>query len=92
MSYVNGMCAGPIIAVAPILVVGAITGGGMITGLMASAFTDGRYNSAFNVIVMSSKFFTIMKSSFLIGSAVSAISLVGFCIKNERLPRPSDFS
>ena len=92
---INGIYLGGAIAVAPLAITVLLVGKNLIetvlVGLLAKIMTDGKYNTAFNVIVTSPKFWNVMRTSALIGSAVSTVSFLGFCFAEQRMPERRDF-
>ena len=91
----NGMCAGPIIAGSPLIIavlhVGKDLIGHIITGIFVRIFTDGKWDTAFNTLVTSPRFWQLMKVTTTVGSAISAISFLGFYWSERRSPNLEDF-
>lgn len=90
----TGIQAGVVIAVAPPALVILLNGRHLIEtivlGLLARAATEGRYNTAFNLIIVSPLLWRVTCYTAVIGSAISAISLIGFYYAEQRLPTRQD--
>lgn len=93
---IYGMQAGGVIAVAPVAFTVMLAGKNalrhIISGLWLRFLTEGQYDSAINVALMSPRLWRITTATATVGSAISAISLIGFVFVEKRLPTSRDFS
>jgi len=93
---VNGMYAGPIIAIAPVAIATLLTTknafASIISGIFISAVTNGQWSTAFNVVMMSPVLWKATWISTQIGCAISTISFIGFLFAEGRIPTRSDFN
>jgi len=90
----SGILVGGLVAAFPLSLV-IYSGGKNVaataaTGLMLKAATDGKMDTAFNVLITSPKTWTIMAYSCAIGSAISIISFLGFYFLENRAPQLSE--
>lgn len=92
---ISGIYVGGFVAVAPItaalLTVGSNLFKEIIAGVFLNMVTDGRANTAFNILITSSRLWHLMRYTVPIGCAISAISAFGFYIAEKRLPNSEDF-
>jgi len=91
---ITGIYIGGAVAVAPpalaLLSAGSNVFKAVIGGLLLHATTGGQYNSAFNVLITSPRLWQAMLFTVPVGSAISAISALGFFFSEGRFPNTQD--
>ncbi|MCB1067668.1 MAG: hypothetical protein KDK56_05740 [Simkania sp.] len=91
---ISGIYIGGLVAVSPptiaLLTAGSNVFKAIIAGILVNTVTDGRMDSAFNILITSPRLWHLMLYTVPLGCAISVISALGFYFSEGRCPNYHD--